>query len=348
MGKQEIQKKSWYDYINSHGIIEREYNIVARCIYEAMAELGESHFDCNLEFETEYDDNFNRKEIFIKAIDLENRLYSVDLILDLSHNVKVATSDGRQIRIDQMTPSQLWRTSRVIDVIEREHFMRKLRNKEFRIHVENKDVIITDPCYIKHSIDTKSNQRNYIHRDDDETFAKEHGWVDKDTILTPKQYLDIYNHYRCKPKRDYFDEVKEREEAFIGWEDEMDYVFRSGGVDNYIAARNLYGDWSCTVYDSDTKERLGSFCADAGMVGVFELDQVLKHDPRFGEDELKKGWVVARINGFTGDIWLELVETEGVYEEDTEYHKKGDKWHDQEVKVIGRGNINFESSQTGL
>ena len=48
------------------------------------------------------------------------------------------------------------------------------------------------------------------------------------------------------------------------------------GIKNYICRDTLYGDWSCTTYNSDTHEKLGEFCADSGMVGVYLLDEVLK------------------------------------------------------------------------
>lgn len=45
---------------------------------------------------------------------------------------------------------------------------------------------------------------------------------------------------------------------------------------------------------------------------------------------------------------LRFIHTEGVYEDDTEFYSKGEKWEDNSVSVIGRGNINFETRQTGF
>ena len=36
----------------------------------------------------------------------------------------------------------------------------------------------------------------------------------------------------------------------------------------YIARDTIYGDWSCTTFNTDTKEAIGKFCADSGMVAV--------------------------------------------------------------------------------
>ena len=54
------------------------------------------------------------------------------------------------------------------------------------------------------------------------------------------------------------------------------------------------------------------------------------------------------IKDFDGEIDFEIVHTEGVYEDDTEFHRKGEKWEDDSVSVVGKGNINFETRQTGF
>ena len=99
------------------------------------------------------------------------------------------------------------------------------------------------------------------------------------------------------------------------------------GIHNCITTDTLYGDWSCTTLEKNTNKVLGNFCADAGMVGVFLLDEVLKYNPEF-EKDLEKDWVVTVIKNFDGEVEFSV-------EED-------------EVSVIGTGNINFYTKQTGL
>ena len=53
------------------------------------------------------------------------------------------------------------------------------------------------------------------------------------------------------------------------------------GIKNYLTHDTIFGDWGCTVFDSDTKKPLGHFCADAGLVSVFLLDEVLAYNPNF-------------------------------------------------------------------
>ena len=64
---------------------------------------------------------------------------------------------------------------------------------------------------------------------------------------------------------------------------------------------------------------------------------------------------MAHIKDFSGTVQFVVIHTEGTYTEDTEYHKKGDKWEDYSVEVIGRGKnritgepLNFVGRQTGF
>lgn len=100
------------------------------------------------------------------------------------------------------------------------------------------------------------------------------------------------------------------------------------GITNYICRDTIYGDWSCTTFNTDTNEAIGEFCADAGMVGVFLLDEVLKYNPDFNY-HIEIPWTTTLIKNFDGDVNFEINEYD-------------------EVEVIGRGNINFIGIQTSL
>lgn len=132
------------------------------------------------------------------------------------------------------------------------------------------------------------------------------------------------------------------------------------GIKNYLSRDTIYGDWSCTVFegdfhtakDGDELKVLGEFCADAGMMAVFLLDEVLAYNPGF-DYHIKRTWTTALIKDFHGDISFEVIHKEGTYtKKDEEFYegviKAGDKWEDDSVHIIGKGNINFFSSQTGL
>lgn len=126
------------------------------------------------------------------------------------------------------------------------------------------------------------------------------------------------------------------------------------GIKHYIVRDTLYGDWSCTTFDSNTKQPIGEFCADAGMVGVFLLDEVLKYNPDF-DYHINRPWTTTLIRNFKGAVSFQVVHYVGVYEDSNKFHKKGDSFEDDEVRVIGHGidtqtgkQISFIGKQTGF
>lgn len=97
---------------------------------------------------------------------------------------------------------------------------------------------------------------------------------------------------------------------------------------NFIANSTLYGDWGCSVFEMGKAQPIGKFCADAGLVGVFDLREVHRMNPDF--DWYKsRPWTTTLIRDFTGKVTIEL---------------KGK----DSVRVVGRGNITFFSTQTSF
>ncbi len=112
------------------------------------------------------------------------------------------------------------------------------------------------------------------------------------------------------------------------------------GIQNYLCRNTIYGDWSCTTFNTDTEEIIGHFCADAGLVAVFLLEEVLKYNPNF-DYHINRPWTTTLIKNFDGEITLDVVDISGTDED-------GDEWEDSEVRAIGEGNINFYTTQTGF
>ena len=157
-----------------------------------------------------------------------------------------------------------------------------------------------------------------------------------DIIITDPCYIMRAEHHGTKPltKNDW-------EYCCYG---SMMEVF---GFTNYLCRDTIYGDWSCTTVNSDTGEKLGEFCADAGLVAVFLLDEVLAYNPDF-DYHIERPWTTTLIKDFDGEVEFVVKHIEGVCEEDTDWWKKGDKWEDDVVEVVGKGNVNFVGYQTGL
>lgn len=119
------------------------------------------------------------------------------------------------------------------------------------------------------------------------------------------------------------------------------------GIKNYISHSTLYGDWSCTTFDTDTEKAIGQFCADAGMVCVVPLNETITLNDEYNNIRDKE-WARTIIKGFTGHVYVDFKTDSGTYDDDTPYHKKGDKWAYNYIEIVGEGNINFRTIQTGL
>lgn len=120
------------------------------------------------------------------------------------------------------------------------------------------------------------------------------------------------------------------------------------GISTYFTEDTIYGDWGCSTYkiiedpyevvnsfaeeSEDCKikcSKLGDFCADSGLVSVFLLDEVRKYNPNIDKWIEEHSWCVTTIPNFDGEIKY--------------YVDKNNEAH-----ILGIGNINFFTTQTGL
>ena len=220
------------------------------------------------------------------------------------------------------------------------------------------DIIITDPCYImnKDNSDDIMNSPSwwdYISQIHYEIKTDKDGKEYKQYKLPkPEDYPDcqdkplekckgvLERELQKKGKLKYSPTLEAEWDAYHKARDEWYSVPHSDwercgcgeemevlGINTYLSNDTIYGDWSCTTFNSDTKEPIGEFCADASMVGVFLLDEVLKYNPKF-DYHIERPWTTTLIKDFDGEV--DIVEIDG------------------EVQVIGKGNINFIGKQTGL
>lgn len=196
------------------------------------------------------------------------------------------------------------------------------------MQVKNKTIIITDPCYIV--------KKNYEKNPNPAPYTKE--------AISSPNYEEI--------RKTYYDWEKEHDDwQKCEYGDNMEAL----NINNYICRNTIYGDWSCTTYNSNTKEVIGEFCADAGLVAVFELDEVRAYNSEIDKWIEKHPWCVTVIKNFTGEVHFEVVHHQGIYTKENEfesngkiYCKEGTPWKEDEVQVIGRGSIDFFTTQTDL
>ena len=153
--------------------------------------------------------------------------------------------------------------------------------------------------------------------------------------------------------------IKEMVKQYNEWEDSHDdwRKCRYGtnmealGISTYFTESTIYGDWGCSTYkieenpyevvdnfveayeneeDYEIKcSKLGDFCADAGLVSVFLLDEVRKYNTDIDKWIEKHSWCVTTIPDFDGEV--------------NYYVDKSNEAH-----IIGIGNINFFTAQTEL
>ena len=233
------------------------------------------------------------------------------------------------------------------------------------------DIIITDPYYI---IKETKEIGTYPKRDDFFSYEDESDYPDYrrltkeevdnlneiERILYESDFDDAHTHTSDQYKReealykkaidDYYD-ANESDWDKCNCGENMNIL----GFSSYLVHNTIYGDWSCTTFNSDTNEVFGHFCADAGLVSVFLLNEVLKYNPDF-DYHLNRDWTTTWIKDFKGTIQIVIEEEEYKHLSDYEGHwKKGDKGIDYSVHVVGHGinkktgePINFRTTQTGL
>ena len=106
-------------------------------------------------------------------------------------------------------------------------------------------------------------------------------------------------------------------------------------INKIISHDTIYGDWSCGLYDSDTEQQIGEFCADAGMVCVASMNEVRKYNPPFEQEYVQnRPWTAAVVKNFTGTAQIQVVFVK-------------ERWT-FDVRVVGKGNVNFIGVQTGF
>lgn len=190
------------------------------------------------------------------------------------------------------------------------------------------DIIITDPCYV----------------------CKDRDWTDEPAYNSFFRYPNFYDY---EDKEEWKADNKAYEDAHNEWKKthksdweicEYGEKMENLGFTSYIVRDTIYGDWSCTTYNQN-KKVIGQFCADAGMVAVLLLEEVIKNNPYY-KDHIENTHCVTLIKDFHG-----VVQSKVIKEEWTD--KKGKKHIDYSVIIEGKGisqgkTLEFTTRQTGM
>lgn len=136
-----------------------------------------------------------------------------------------------------------------------------------------------------------------------------------------------------------------------GWNPECTEMFvrECGG----LYSTTYYGYWGCTIYRTEGEvgriprgaKELGYFCADAGLVCVVALKDVMKRSPGFMDWLRGYGHCGTVIRNFKGKV--------SFLKRSVKVKFRGHVYTDTELRVHGKGTvdgepISFESKQTSL
>ena len=178
-------------------------------------------------------------------------------------------------------------------------------------------IVITDPCYLSQGIDPDLWEES-DYGEDLSVFGCSQ-WISEDTN---------YGDWSCTvykgPKSECETLLMQIDDLYV----QLDHLSR---IDpNFVEKEQHLNDaLDYLSYQFDERySKLGRFCADAGMVCVVYLDEVLKVNPHFKEWVNSHPWCATIIEDFDGDIEYDI--------------DKYDNAH-----IIGTGNINFYTVQTG-
>lgn len=207
-------------------------------------------------------------------------------------------------------------------------------------------IVITDPCYIIKENPIKIPQPEDFNLSPSINSKKFTDYKTSDELAYKAACDKYYNEY---PKHDDW--------AKCDFGEDMEVL----GIHNYFTEPTIYGDWSCNTYkisenpkdfvnkvEQDIKdnlyeeefgneetyipdcgEEIGEFCADAGLVSVFLLDEILAYNPNWAKWIEEHPWCATIIEDFEGEVEYYCDEVE------TDAH------------IVGEGNINFYTIQTG-
>lgn len=223
------------------------------------------------------------------------------------------------------------------------------------------DIVITDPCYLIRK--GKKSDGTDQPKPREEDFLSYPEITDYPDCKELVPGIGIYNSEQYMDEREKYEKALTAHQALTDdwmkceYGDRMDLL----GIHKCMVRGTIYGDWSCSVFRKDEygyEEEIGNFCADAGLVIVADMAEVLAYNPDFEEWAKEHTWCATILKGFEGTVQFVVEEAEPDEEEDEEGGCLCTTFDSYEVKVVGRGTYldkdgnrkkcNFVGRQTGL
>ena len=157
---------------------------------------------------------------------------------------------------------------------------------------------------------------------------------------------DYYNYLDSEPKH-YHGDIIITDPCYVIKDNDWDAICDDqnteiNGLPGTMMRDTIFGDWSCTTLNTITKEPIGHFCADAGMVAVFNLAEVLRYNPKFDYHKTKD-WTTTLIENFDGTCQFIIKHHTGKYGDDFSVHIKGTG-----INFVTNEPIEFITFQSGF
>ena len=178
-------------------------------------------------------------------------------------------------------------------------------------------IVITDPCYL----DCGS----------EENLWEKSGYGEDLSVFGCSQWISentIYGDWSCFTYKGTKEDIKHISKKWNKYYMKFFTKYNRHGILPEEQAK-LAEEYRKEKQDFTQNHTYGKFCADAGMVCVVYLHELLQVNPNFQKWVDEHPWCVTVINNFDGDVTYEIEEND-------------------EAHIVGMGNINFYTSQSGL
>jgi hypothetical protein len=188
----------------------------------------------------EWLDNSAKTKLVDQANEYENEPYHTANVMFLM--ISKFAPDAELVQIEDL-----------LHELNIDNYLMSLRYREYHHLLDSEpkefdgDIIITDPCYIiKHRDETtRPKWSEYMKLDDYRGMSKKE--------LEEIGYFEDYK--RLDEAQNKWDAENPDDWDVCGCGDDMGAL----GLKTWMTRSTIYGDWSCTTFNSDTKEQLVSF-----------------------------------------------------------------------------------------
>ena len=181
-------------------------------------------------------------------------------------------------------------------------------------------IVITDPCYLD----------NGMASDEMEDLWEDSSYGEDLSVFGCTHYISegtLYGDWSCFTYKGTKEEVAKKMRKWNKYY--FDFFDKYNSTTDVKEREILLEEYKTKHAKWKETNTLGEFCADAGMVCVVYLDEILNVNPNFKKWADEHPWCVTIVENFDGDVNYVIDD-------------------EQEAHIVGMGNVDFYTSQCGL